>query len=179
MLIYELIKAFIKIGAFSFGGGYAVLSFIQKEIIDTNHWISPAEFVDIVAIAEMTPGPIAVNSSTFVGYKLYGIFGGILCTLCVLLVPFTLSLLVSIYFNKFKDNVILKKALNGIRPAVLGLIAASCFSIAKISIDGIMSILFFITSFILVYKFKINPIYTLLISGVLGVLVYGFIVPLV
>ena len=93
-LILQVCLSFTKIGAFAFGGGYAVLSFIQQEVVDGNAWILPEDFVNIVAIAEMTPGPIAVNSSTFVGYNLFGPLMGVLCTLCVILVPFLLSLLV-------------------------------------------------------------------------------------
>lgn len=176
-LILQVCLSFTKIGAFAFGGGYAVLSFIQQEVVDGNAWILPEDFVNIVAIAEMTPGPIAVNSSTFVGYNLFGPLMGVLCTLCVILVPFLLSLLVSVYFNKFKDNVYLKSALNGIRPAVIGLIAASCFSIGKISIVSPVSWLFFGLALLLVWKFKVNPILALVISGVLGAVVYSFIVP--
>ena len=102
---------------------------------------------------------------------------GVLCTLCVILVPFLLSLLVSVYFNKFKDNVYLKSALNGIRPAVIGLIAASCFSIGKISIVSPVSWLFFGLTLLLVWKFKVNPILALVVSGVLGAVVYSCIVP--
>ncbi len=169
--------SFIKIGAFSFGGGYAVLSFIQQEVVDGNSWILPEDFVNIVAIAEMTPGPVAVNSSTFVGYNLFGPLGGVICTLCVILVPFLLSLLVSAYFEKFKENIAVKNALNGIRPAVIGLIAASCLSIGKISFSGIYSVLFFAIAFFLVYKIKLNPILTLIVSGGLGALLYEVILP--
>ena len=90
-LALKVAFAFLKIGAFSFGGGYAVLSFIQHEIVEANGWISPEQFVDIVAIAEMTPGPIAVNSATFVGYNMFGVWGGIMCTLCTIAIPVTLS----------------------------------------------------------------------------------------
>ncbi|WP_324825580.1 chromate transporter [Sinanaerobacter sp. ZZT-01] len=170
--------SFIKIGAFSFGGGYAVLSFIQQEVVEGNNWILPEDFVDIVAIAGMTPGPIAVNSSTFVGYNLFGPVGGLVCTLCVILVPFSLALLVSVYFTKFKENRIVKNALNGIRPAVIGLIATSCFSIGKISfVDG-YSILFFAIAFFLVYKIKVNPIITLMLSGMLGAVLFEVVLPI-
>ena len=125
-LLLKVCFSFLKIGAFSFGGGYAVLAFIQREVVDGHGWIKPDDFVNIVAIAEMTPGPIAVNSSTFVGYNLFGIPGGIICSICTLLVPFILALIVSVYFTKFKDNIHLKTALSGIRPVVIGLIAASC-----------------------------------------------------
>ena len=145
--------SFLKIGAFSFGGGYAVLSFIQREVIEANRWITPEQFVDIVAIAEMTPGPIAVNSATFVGYNMFGVWGGIMCTLCTIAIPVTLSLIVSFYFSKFKENRQLQNALKGIRPAVIGLIAASCLSIAEISITSVYSLLFFGIALLLVWKF--------------------------
>lgn len=175
----KLAFAFLKIGAFSFGGGYAVLSFIQREIVEANGWISPEQFVDIVAIAEMTPGPIAVNSATFVGYNMFGIWGGIMCTLCTIAIPVTLSLIVSFYFSKFKGNKYLQNALAGIRPAVIGLIAASCLSVAEISITSLYSLLFFGIALLLVWKFKVNPIITLIICGALGGVFYGIVLPMV
>lgn len=178
-LLLQVCLAFVKVGAFSFGGGYAVLAFIQREIVDAHGWIDPADFVNIVAIAEMTPGPIAVNSSTFVGFNLFGVPGGILCSLCTLSVPFLLSLIVAIYFTRFKDNVYLKNALSGIRPVVIGLIAASCLSVAKISITGIPSIAFFGIALLMVWKFKVNPIITLVTCGVLGAGYYGLIAPMI
>lgn len=175
----KLAFAFLKIGAFSFGGGYAVLSFIQREIVEANGWISPEQFVDIVAIAEMTPGPIAVNSATFVGYNMFGVWGGIMCTLCTIAIPVTLSLIVSFYFSKFKGNKCLQNALAGIRPAVIGLIAASCLSVAEISITSLYSRLFFGIALLLVWKFKVNPIITLIICGALGGVFYGVVLPMV
>lgn len=176
-LLLQVCLSFLKIGAFSFGGGYAVLAFIQREVVDGNGWIDPADFVNIVAIAEMTPGPIAVNSSTFVGYNLFGIGGGILCSLCTLAVPFLLALIVSVYFTRFKDNRYLKNALSGIRPVVIGLIAASCLSVGKISITGIHSLIFFGIALAMVWKFKVNPIITLVTCGVLGAGFYGWLLP--
>lgn len=171
--------SFLKIGAFSFGGGYAVLSFIQREVIEANRWITPEQFVDIVAIAEMTPGPIAVNSATFVGYNMFGVWGGIMCTLCTIAIPVTLSLIVSFYFSKFKENRQLQNALKGIRPAAIGLIAASCLSIAEISITSVYSLLFFGIALLLVWKFKANPIITLILCGALGGVFYGAVLPVV
>ncbi len=171
--------SFLKIGAFSFGGGYAVLSFIQREVVEANGWITPEQFVDIVAIAEMTPGPIAVNSATFVGYNMFGVWGGIMCTLCTIAIPVILSLIVSFYFSKFKENRQLQNALKGIRPAVIGLIAASCLSIAEISITSVYSLLFFGIALLLVWKFKVNPIITLIICGALGGVFYGAVLPVV
>lgn len=173
-MLLKLFITFLKIGAFSFGGGYGVLAFMQRELIETYQWISMTDFTNIVAIAEMTPGPIAVNASTFVGYKMGGVSGSALATLGVILAPFTLTLIASIYFNKFKHLKQVNWALKGIRPAVLGLIAAACFNIGKISFVDWKSVLIGILVFIGVYKLKIHPILSLAIAGVLGILLYGF-----
>lgn len=177
-LLIQACISFLKIGAFSFGGGYAVVAFIQREVVDGHGWISPEEFVNIVAIAEMTPGPIAVNSSTFVGYKIFGILGGILCSVSTLAIPFILALIVAIYFSKFKDNIYLKNALSGIRPAVIGLIAASCLSVGKISFETWHSVIFFAVALVMVWKCKVNPIITLITCGVLGAVLYGWVFPM-
>lgn len=172
-LLIKIFFSFLKIGAFSFGGGYAVVSFIQKEFIQNKGWLDTKEFVDIVAIAEMTPGPIAVNSSTYVGYKIAGFWGSLLGTLGVLLVPTLLALVVSIYFNKFKHLKWVKWILKGIRPAVLGIIATACFTIGKVSFADYKSVIIGILIFLGVYKFKLNPILAIIISGGLGLILYG------
>lgn len=172
-LLIKIFFSFLKIGAFSFGGGYAVVSFIQKEIIQNKGWLDIKEFIDIVAIAEMTPGPIAVNSSTYVGYKVAGFWGSLLGTLGVLLVPTVLALIASIYFNKFKHLKWVKWILKGIRPAVLGIIAAACFTIGKVSFTDYKSVLIGIFIFFGVYKFKLNPILAIIISGGLGLILYS------
>lgn len=173
-MLIKLFIAFLKIGAFSFGGGYGVLAFMQREIIEANQWINMQDFTNIVAIAEMTPGPIAVNASTFVGYKMGGFTGSALATFGVILVPFTLSLIVSIYFNKFKHLKQVNWILKGIRPAVIGLIAAACINIGKISFVDLKSVIIGLLVFVGVYRFKINPILALGFSGILGILLYGF-----
>ena len=165
--------SFLKIVAFSFGGGYAVVSMIQKEIIQDKGWMEVKEFVDIVAIAEMTPGPIAVNSSTYVGYNIAGFLGSIFGTIGVILVPTVLALIVSIYFNKFKHLDWVKWVLKGIRPAVLGIIAAACFTIGKVSFVDLKSVIIGVIIFLGVYKLKISPIMAIIISGGLGFILYG------
>lgn len=174
-LILQIFFSFLKIGAFSFGGGYAVVSFIQKEIIQGKGWLDTKEFIDIVAVAEMTPGPIAVNSSTYVGYKVAGFWGSLVGTVGVLLVPTILALIVSIYFNKFKHLNWVKWILKGIRPAVLGIIAAACYTIGKVSFTDYKSIVIGVLVFLGVYKLKINPILAIVISGGLGLVFYGLI----
>ena len=171
--LLKLFLSFLKIGAFSFGGGYAVLALIQKEVIENNGWISPKDFIDIVAIAEMTPGPIAVNSSTFVGFKVGAIAGSAIATFGVVLIPISITLLVSVYYNRFKHLKQVTWIIRGIRPAVLGLIAAACIKIGKDSIVDIKGVVIALLVFLGVYKIKINPIIMILISGVLGVIFYG------
>lgn len=174
-MFLKILIVFLKIGAFSFGGGYGVLAVMQKEIIDINHWVNIKDFTDIVAIAGITPGPIAVNSSIFVGYKTGGFWGSILSTLGVILVPVALTLLVSVYFNKFKQVKQVNWALKGIRPAVLGLIAAACYNIGRTSITDIKSVIIGILVFIGIYKYKLHPIMAIAISGVLGFIAYGLL----
>jgi chromate transporter len=174
-MLIKLFIAFLKIGAFSFGGGYGILVFMQREIIENYHWITLQDFTNIVAIAEITPGPIAINTATFVGYKMWGFQGSAIATLGLVLVPFTLSLIVSIYFNKFKHLKQVNWILKGIRPAVLGLIAAACFNIGKISFVDIKSVIIGILVFIGVSKFKVHPILALALSGVLGIVIYGMV----
>lgn len=175
MYLLKLFLSFLKIGAFSFGGGYAVLALIQKEIITINRWITPSDFVNIVAIAEMTPGPIAVNSSTYVGYKVGGFTGSALATLGVVLVPVIVTLFTSISFNKFRSLKQVNWILKGIRPAVLGLIAAACIDIGKISFTDLKSVIIGLLTFFSVYKLKLHPILAIVTAGFMGIVLYGFI----
>ncbi|MCK9217035.1 MAG: chromate transporter [Firmicutes bacterium] len=175
-LLINIFLSFLKVGAFSFGGGYAIVSFIQKEIIQNKGWIDLKEFIDIVAIAEMTPGPIAVNSSTYIGYKVAGFWGSILGTVGVLLIPSVLALILSIYFNKFKSQKWVKWALNGMRPAVLGIIASAGFTIGKVSFTDYISVIIGFSAFIGVYKLKINPFLVIFLSGALGLILYSVII---
>ena len=178
MILFDLFKVFFLLGLFSFGGGYASMELIRSRVVTDYHWLTDWEYTDIISIAEMTPGPIAVNSSTFVGYNLAGILGGIVCSASTLAIPFVLALIVAIYFSKFKDNIYLKNALSGIRPAVIGLIAASCLSVGKISFSGWESVIFFLVALVMVWKAKINPIIALITCGVLGAVLYGWVFPM-
>ncbi len=177
-LLTEVCLSFLKIGAFSFGGGYAVLALLQREVVEGRGWIDPDGFVNMVAIAEMTPGPVAVNASTFVGYHLFGLWGGVLCTACTLLIPFLLTLMISICFQRFQNNPTLKNALSGIRPAVIGLIASACVSVGKISLVDGYSLIFFGIALFMVWRCKVNPILTLAACGVMGAVFYGYVLPL-
>ena len=172
-LLLKVCLFFLNAGAFSFGGGYGVLYMLQSEVVSRNAWITSQQFVDIVAIAEMTPGPISVNTSTFVGYTLFGPLGGVLCTLCIVALPFFLALLVSIFFQKFKDNRHVIAALTGICPVIIGLIAAVSIRIAEVSFVDYISVIIFGIAVFLLFKLKVNPIWVMFASGILGMAIYA------
>jgi chromate transporter len=170
--ITEIFLTFLKIGAFTFGGGYAMLPLIQMEIINIHKWLTTKEFIDIIAIAEMTPGPIAVNSSTFVGYKIGGFWGSVAGTIGVVLISIILSTIAARFFFKFKDNPIVKAIFNGIRPAVIMLIASAVLSVGKVALVDIKSILICLGVFVALLRFKLNPILGLVISGAVGAIFF-------
>jgi len=144
----------------------------QKEIIETKHWLSSAEFLDILAISQMTPGPIAINSSTFVGYRVGGFWGALAGTCGVILVSIILSSIIAKYFFMFRNNNILKAMFKGIRPAIIVLLASAVLSVGSAALTDIKGALICITLFFALIKFKLNPILGILFSGIAGALIY-------
>ena len=173
--LIKIFLSFFKIGAFSFGGGYAMLPLIQREIVNSNKWITFKEFIDIIGISQMTPGPIAINSATFVGFKVSGILGSISATLGVVSFSFILVTIANHYIIKFKESYIMKAALTGMRPALIGLIISVFLSLGKESYKDIKSVVIGIIILVLLLTGKLHPIIIILISGVLGIIFYGFI----
>lgn len=171
-VLLRLFLSFFKIGAFSFGGGYAMLPLIEEEIIVTNQWLTHGEFIDVVAISEITPGPIAVNSATFLGYKVAGVMGSITATVAVVLPAFLIMTLIFHFINKFKESKYVGWALSGIRPVVLGLIASAAITVAKTTFIDLKSIVIaFVLFYIVTYK-KFNPILAIVLSGIMGIILY-------
>ena len=171
-LLIKLFISFFKIGAFSFGGGYAMLPLLEKELIVKHQWISTIDFIDILAISEMTPGPIAINSATFLGYRVAGILGAIISTFAVALPSFIIITLMYKFINRFKNSKYVSWAFKGIRPVVLGLIGAAAITVGKTSFIDIKSILIAIFIFFLVSIKKINAILVIVIAGILGIILY-------
>lgn len=172
MILLKLFISFFKIGAFSFGGGYAMLPLIEKEIIQINKWLTPTEFIDIIAVSEMTPGPIAVNSATFLGYKVAGVSGSIISTIGVVLPSFIVMSLIFHFITKFKDSPYVDWIFRGIRPVVLGLIASAAITVAKSAFLDIKSVLIAVFLFYVVTFKKLNPIIGIILAGVLGLILY-------
>ncbi len=174
MLYFKLFYSFLKIGLFGFGGGYAMLSLIQSEIVDKNGWLTNAEFTDIVAISQMTPGPIAINSATYVGYTATGnIWGSLLATLGVCLPAATLMMLITKFYLKLKDNPTIKNIMFGMRPMVVALIGSAAMILINPAnfIDRISYIIFFV-SLLLCTLTRVNPILIIVLSGIAGYLIY-------
>ena len=163
-ILIKLFWAFLKIGTFSFGGGYAMLPFIQKEVVESNGWISMSEFTDIIGISQMTPGPVAINSATFVGYKIDGVLGSIFATLGVVTTSFILVTIISKILNKFKESEVIKGALLGMRPVLIALIKEVYIDLKSIIITLIIGV-------ILLSK-KVHPILVIVIAAVLGLIFY-------
>ncbi len=164
----QLFKIFFKIGAFTIGGGYAMVPIIEDEIVIKRKWISNEDFVDLLAIAQSSPGILAVNISIFIGYKLKGIKGAIISTLGSILPSFIIILLIAIFFQAFKNNIYVEKMFKGIRPAVVALIAAPTFSMAKSANISKYTIWIPIISALLIWLLGVSPIWIIIAAGVSG-----------
>ena len=179
MSIYlKLIWAYIKIGLFGFGGGYAMLSLIQNEVVDTG-WITNQTFTDVVAISQMTPGPIGINSATYIGYVVTGsILGSIVATITVVTPPFLLVLFASHFIQRHQESAIIQGALAGLRPVVVGLIASAALLLMNSDnfgyelTDRVISIIICAASFCCVYFTKIHPIIVIIIAGIAGLFIF-------
>lgn len=182
MLYLQLFYTFFKIGLFGFGGGYAMLSMIQGEVVTRYGWLTSQEFTDIVAISQMTPGPIGINSATYVGFTATGsIWGSIIATLAVVLPSFILMLAISKFFLKYQKHPVVEAVFSGLRPAVVGLLASAAlvlmnaenFSSPKEDMYSfIISCLIFLAAFIGTRKYKINPILMIVACGIAGLILY-------
>lgn len=172
--LIEILLIFIKIGTFTIGGGYAMIPLIEKEVVDKKKWIDRDDFVDMLALAQSSPGPIAVNVSVFVGYKVAGIPGSIFAVLGAILTAFLILLVVAMYFIGIKDNAVVERIFKGIRPAVVALIAAPVIRMSKNAKINRKTIFILIATVIFVGFLKISPIYVIIISALGGIL-YGII----
>ena len=177
MIYLQLFISYLKIGFFGFGGGYAMLSLIQNEVVVQNAWMTNAEFTDIVAISQMTPGPIAINSATYVGYTVAGFWGSVVATVSVCLPALTLMILITRFFLLLRDNRYVKGLIAGMRPVVIGMIGAAALLLMFPSskegasfIDG-WSWVLFIGAMVASYK-KVNPILLIVLSAILGIAIY-------
>ncbi|MBQ7361523.1 MAG: chromate transporter [Bacteroidaceae bacterium] len=192
MLLVKLFVTFFKIGLFGFGGGYGMLSVIQGEVVTRYEWLSMAEFTDIVAISQMTPGPIGINSATYVGYtamnNAYGsvplaVIGSLTASFAVMLPSLVLMLIISRYLMKYSNSRGVNAVFRVLRPAVVGLIASAALLLMSSENYGsfsdeplrfVVSVLITIAAFVAMRR-KVSPILILLVSAIFGAVFYSFV----
>lgn len=168
--LFDLFITFAKMGAITFGGGYAMLPIIQKEVVEKKKWATNDEVVDYYAVGQCTPGVIAVNTATFIGYKLKGITGGIAATLGVVFPSLVIIMIIAAFLNNFAEFEIVKHAFGGIRVAVVALIISSIMKLWKSSIKNYIGVAIAIAAFILGGILKISPVYIVIAAGIVGVI---------
>ena len=186
MIYLQLFLSFLKIGLFSFGGGYAALLLIQGQVVTAHGWLSASEFTDLITISQMTPGPIAINGATFVGIKIAGLFGAFLATLgCITPSCIIVTLLAWLYM-KYRNLSAMQQILTSLRPAVVAMIASAGITILTTAFWSNQGTVHFATTnwylvgifvicLILLQKYKLNPIWVMLLAGVmkLGLAILG------
>ncbi|MBR4968366.1 MAG: chromate transporter [Bacteroidaceae bacterium] len=193
MIFIELFCSFLMIGLFSFGGGYGMLSVIQGEVVTRHAWLTAAEFTDIVAVSQMTPGPIGINSATYVGYtavfnatgsEALAVLGSLTASFAVMLPSIVLMLIVSRFFMKYSKHRNVENVFRLLRPAVVGLIASAALLLMTEENFGLptetplqfwVSVALFVASFVAMKFFKVSPILILLLAGTFGGVFYGLI----
>lgn len=164
----QIFASFFKIGAFTFGGGYAMIPLIQNEAVEKRHWVTDEDILDIIAIAESTPGPIAINSATFVGYKAAGVLGSMCATLGVVLPSFVIILLLSYVLQQFQELKPVVYAFNGIRAGVLALLVKALWTMYKKSPKGWPAYVVMAGAFVLTAIFDVNVIFVIIGCAVFG-----------
>ena len=193
MIFLKLFLVFSKIGIVNFGGGYAMLSLIQDEVVRKQSWVSSSEFTDMVAVSQMTPGPLGINIATYVGYTsvinegyppLLAILGSLLATLSVLWLPFILMIVISRYLLRHKDSPVVRSIFSGLRPTIVGLVAAAALVLMNTENFGapretlvqfVVSVMLFALAFVASYRFKTNPLLLLALAGGFGMIFYSFV----
>lgn len=170
-MLWKLFLSFAKIGAFTLGGGYAMLAVIEGEVVDRRHWIEKEDFLDLVVLAQTAPGILAVNISILTGNKIAGKRGALVSALGAVLPSFITILAIALFFSRFQDNEWVRRAFHGIRPAVVALIAVPVFSLAKSAKIGWKTVWIPIVVALLIWQLGVSPIYIIIVAILSGILV--------
>lgn len=166
----DLYLTFLKIGSFTIGGGLAMMPMMQKELIQKRHWITDEELLDYYAVGQSTPGIVAVNVSTFVGYKQFGILGGIVATLGMVSTSIIIILILAGLINSIDEYVYVQKALAGINVAVAALLTSVIINFAKKTIKKVINAVYMIIAFVLIYFLKVHSVWIILAALIIGAL---------
>lgn len=171
--LFDLFWTFCKIGALTFGGGYAMLPLIQREIVENKKWSTEKEILDYYAVGQCTPGVIAVNTATFIGYKLKGIIGGIVATLGVIFPSIVIILIIAAFLQNFADLAIVQSAFAGIRVAVVALIITTVVKLIKSSIKDYLGVIIAIIAFVISAFIGLSPVYVVIAAALTGFISKG------
>jgi chromate transporter len=169
--LIELFVVFFKIGLFTIGGGYAMLPMLRKEVVEKYNWATDEEMMDYFAIGQSTPGIIAINTATFIGYKKRGILGAIFATLGMVVPSWIIIISIAVFYNQFSSNAYVESAFTGIRIIVVALILNAVIKMGKSSVKNWYSLVIFSVAFVLVAFIHISAIYIILAAGVLGIII--------
>lgn len=179
MVLWELFWSFFKIGFISFGGGYAMIPVIEQEVL-AHHWMTEAQYAEGVALSGMSPGPIATNSAIYVGYHTAGIIGSVFAAAGIILPSVIVIMLISAFFYKLHEHKEVKAAFYGLRPVIVALIIFAAFRLAivnpllrELSWDTIIMGLIFLASFVGLIRYRMHPLSIILLSGLVGIAIYG------
>lgn len=171
-MLFRFLTTFFRIGLFTIGGGYAMIPMIEAEVVDKNRWIEREEFIDLVAVAQSLPGIFAVNISIFIGLKLRGMRGAVACATGTVLPSFICILAIALFFHSFRDNPWVERAFKGLRPAVVALIAAPVFRMAKTAKINRHTVWIPVVCALAIWLFGVNPVWVIILAG-LGGYLYG------
>lgn len=164
-ILSKLFFTFCKIGAFTFGGGYAMIPLIKKEVVDINKWLEEEDFVNALAVTQAAPGAVAINTAVFIGFKIAGIVGSMACALGAVLPSFIIIVIIAMFLHSFQSLQVVKWIFAGIRPAVLGLIAAAAFGLGKTILTSRKAIFICAVSLLFLLLLDVDPIIVLAIAS--------------
>ena len=167
-IIFEIFLSIFKIGAFTFGGGYAMIPLIEQEVVNNKKWLNKDEFMDVLVVAQSLPGAMAINASIFLGYRIAGILGAISALIAVILPSFIIIILIAAFFMQFRNNYYVNAAFMGITAAVPMLVLVGAISLAKGIPKNLRSLITILISLIALIFFHINPVVVIIVSGVYG-----------
>mgnify|MGYP002567858988 FL=1 len=167
-IIFEIFLSIFKIGAFTFGGGYAMIPLIEQEVVNNKKWLNKDEFMDVLVVAQSLPGAMAINASIFLGYRIAGILGAISALIAVILPSFIIIILIAAFFMQFRNNYYVNAAFMGITAAVPMLVLVGAISLAKGIPKNLRSLIIILISLIALIFFHINPVVVIIVSGVYG-----------
>jgi chromate transporter len=171
--LWKMFIIFFRIGAFTIGGGYAMLPLIEREVVDNQKWVTEKEIVDVFAISQSIPGVIAINTSIFIGYKVGGLVGAVVAALGVILPSFLIILVIAFLLFNIQDNIYVQKAFTGVRAGVVGLIGLAALKLGKAAIKDKLGVILAVIAFIAIVIFDIHAILIIVFGGIVGFIAYG------